>query len=174
MSDNKPLVLLQKHVQFSSLPYQGLPLWWICCRFFFPALGGLLYGYDIGATSGATISLKVTLCPLALISQKMPLYSLRTPAGSTLLIYLSINLLLQSSTFSGTTWYNLSSVQTGLVVMLYSVSFKKIIWISVRLDWLTSILLLNDRIAGYAWCRSVAHCMVLWSALSWHILLQTF
>ncbi|OEL31957.1 D-xylose-proton symporter-like 2 [Dichanthelium oligosanthes] len=48
-------------------------------RFFFPALGGLLYGYDIGATSGAAISLK-------------------------------------SSTFSGTTWYNLSSVQTGLVV----------------------------------------------------------
>ncbi|AQK66251.1 D-xylose-proton symporter-like 1 [Zea mays] len=47
--------------------------------FLFPALGGLLYGYDIGATSGATISLK-------------------------------------SSTFSGTTWYNLSSVQTGLVV----------------------------------------------------------
>nr|CAB3500031.1 unnamed protein product [Digitaria exilis] len=48
-------------------------------QFFFPALGGLLYGYDIGATSGATISLK-------------------------------------SSTFSGTTWYNLSSVQTGLVI----------------------------------------------------------
>uniref|UniRef100_A0A0E0BE92 Major facilitator superfamily (MFS) profile domain-containing protein n=1 Tax=Oryza glumipatula TaxID=40148 RepID=A0A0E0BE92_9ORYZ len=49
------------------------------CSFLFPALGGLLYGYDIGATSGATISLK-------------------------------------SSTFSGTTWYNLSSLQTGLVV----------------------------------------------------------
>jgi hypothetical protein len=25
----------------------------------FPALGGLLFGYDIGATSGATISLQV-------------------------------------------------------------------------------------------------------------------
>uniref|UniRef100_A0A6V7QY56 Major facilitator superfamily (MFS) profile domain-containing protein n=1 Tax=Ananas comosus var. bracteatus TaxID=296719 RepID=A0A6V7QY56_ANACO len=47
--------------------------------FLFPALGGLLYGYDIGATSGATISLK-------------------------------------SSTLSGTTWYNLSSVEIGLVV----------------------------------------------------------
>ncbi|KAJ6854201.1 D-xylose-proton symporter-like 2 [Iris pallida] len=47
--------------------------------FLFPALGGLLYGYDIGATSGATISLK-------------------------------------SSTLSGTTWYNLTSVETGLVV----------------------------------------------------------
>lgn len=28
-------------------------------RFLFPALGGLLFGYDIGATSGATISLQV-------------------------------------------------------------------------------------------------------------------
>ncbi|RCV43587.1 hypothetical protein SETIT_9G306000v2 [Setaria italica] len=55
-----------------SVPAAVLP-------FLFPALGGLLYGYDIGATSGATISLK-------------------------------------SSKFSGTTWYNLSSVQTGLVV----------------------------------------------------------
>lgn len=27
--------------------------------FLFPALGGLLYGYDIGATSGATISIEV-------------------------------------------------------------------------------------------------------------------
>ncbi|XP_073002256.1 D-xylose-proton symporter-like 2 isoform X2 [Typha latifolia] len=47
--------------------------------FFFPALGGLLYGYDIGATSGATISL-------------------------------------ESSELSGTTWYDLSSVEIGLVV----------------------------------------------------------
>lgn len=30
-------------------------------RFVFPALGGLLFGYDIGATSGATISLTVKL-----------------------------------------------------------------------------------------------------------------
>ncbi|XP_068669753.1 D-xylose-proton symporter-like 2 [Aristolochia californica] len=47
--------------------------------FLFPALGGLLFGYDIGATSGATISI-------------------------------------QSSSLSGTTWYNLSSVEIGLVV----------------------------------------------------------
>ncbi|KMZ65696.1 putative Sugar transporter [Zostera marina] len=47
--------------------------------FFFPALGGFLYGYDIGATSGATISI-------------------------------------QSVTSSGTTWYDLSSIEIGLQV----------------------------------------------------------
>ncbi|XP_022681937.1 D-xylose-proton symporter-like 3, chloroplastic isoform X1 [Setaria italica] len=47
-------------------------------RFLFPALGGLLFGYDIGATSGATISV-------------------------------------QSADLSGTTWFNRSSVQLGLV-----------------------------------------------------------
>ncbi|GLJ41862.1 hypothetical protein SUGI_0866730 [Cryptomeria japonica] len=47
--------------------------------FLFPALGGLLFGYDIGATSGASVSL-------------------------------------QSAELSGTTWYNLSSIQAGLVV----------------------------------------------------------
>ncbi|CAL9771670.1 unnamed protein product [Musa acuminata subsp. burmannicoides] len=47
--------------------------------FLFPALGGLLFGYDIGATSGASISL-------------------------------------QSPELSGTTWFNLSAVQLGLVV----------------------------------------------------------
>ncbi|XP_027088832.1 D-xylose-proton symporter-like 3, chloroplastic [Coffea arabica] len=47
--------------------------------FLFPAFGGLLFGYDIGATSGATISLL-------------------------------------SPELSGTTWFNLSAVQLGLVV----------------------------------------------------------
>ncbi|KAG7534783.1 Sugar/inositol transporter [Arabidopsis thaliana x Arabidopsis arenosa] len=47
--------------------------------FIFPALGGLLFGYDIGATSGATLSL-------------------------------------QSPVLSGTTWFNFSPVQLGLVV----------------------------------------------------------
>ncbi|RDX99425.1 D-xylose-proton symporter-like 3, chloroplastic, partial [Mucuna pruriens] len=46
--------------------------------FLFPALGGLLFGYDIGATSGAAISL-------------------------------------QSPELSGITWFNLSSIQLGLV-----------------------------------------------------------
>ena len=46
--------------------------------FFFPAVGGLLFGYDIGATSGAVVSI---------VSPKL----------------------------SGTDWYSLSSIQTGLV-----------------------------------------------------------
>ncbi|XP_020973802.1 D-xylose-proton symporter-like 2 isoform X2 [Arachis ipaensis] len=46
--------------------------------FFFPALGGLLYGYDIGSTSCATISI-------------------------------------ESPTLSGVSWYNLSSIEIGLV-----------------------------------------------------------
>ncbi|KAK1436077.1 hypothetical protein QVD17_01852 [Tagetes erecta] len=46
--------------------------------FLFPAFGGLLYGYDIGATSSATINIK-------------------------------------SPTSSGISWYDLSSVQVGLV-----------------------------------------------------------
>ncbi|RXH95369.1 hypothetical protein DVH24_025053 [Malus domestica] len=46
--------------------------------FLFPAFGGLLYGYDIGATSCATISI-------------------------------------ESATLSGVSWYNLSSVEIGLI-----------------------------------------------------------
>ncbi|KAG2398128.1 hypothetical protein LR48_Vigan08g198500 [Vigna angularis] len=46
--------------------------------FLFPALGGLLFGYDIGATSSATMSI-------------------------------------ESSTLSGISWYNLSSVEIGLL-----------------------------------------------------------
>lgn len=56
----------------------GYSLASIILPFVFPALGGLLFGYDIGATSGATISV-------------------------------------HSADLSGTTWFNLSSVQLGLV-----------------------------------------------------------
>nr|GLL27400.1 D-xylose-proton symporter-like 3, chloroplastic isoform X1 [Ipomoea trifida] len=61
-------------------------------KFIFPALGGLLFGYDIGATSGATLSL-------------------------------------QSPEFSGTTWFNLSAVQLGLVVSgsLYGALFGSLL-----------------------------------------------
>nr|XP_043609961.1 D-xylose-proton symporter-like 3, chloroplastic [Erigeron canadensis] len=60
--------------------------------FVFPALGGLLFGYDIGATSGATLSL-------------------------------------QSPELSGTTWFNLSAIQLGLVVSgsLYGALFGSIL-----------------------------------------------
>ncbi|WVZ03512.1 hypothetical protein V8G54_024318 [Vigna mungo] len=47
-------------------------------QFLFPAFGGLLFGYDIGATSSATISI-------------------------------------ESSTLSGISWYNLSSIEIGLL-----------------------------------------------------------
>ncbi|XP_050370486.1 D-xylose-proton symporter-like 3, chloroplastic [Argentina anserina] len=60
--------------------------------FVFPALGGLLFGYDIGATSGATISLT-------------------------------------SAELSGTTWFNLTAVQLGLVVSgsLYGALFGSLL-----------------------------------------------
>ncbi|KAG9454404.1 hypothetical protein H6P81_007308 [Aristolochia fimbriata] len=71
-SSTEPLIVGNRYNEEYSVAAAILP-------FFFPALGGLLFGYDIGATSGATISL-------------------------------------ESSTLSGTTWYNLSSVEIGLVV----------------------------------------------------------
>ncbi|KAM7463568.1 hypothetical protein LguiA_031689 [Lonicera macranthoides] len=66
-----PLINGQPHSENYSLLSAILP-------FLFPALGGLLYGYDIGATSCATISV-------------------------------------ESATSSGITWYNLSSVDVGLI-----------------------------------------------------------
>lgn len=71
-SEREPLIYGQRSQESYSVAAAVLP-------FLFPAFGGLLYGYDIGATSGATISL-------------------------------------QSSTLSGTTWYDLNSVEIGLVV----------------------------------------------------------
>ncbi|KAG5559023.1 hypothetical protein RHGRI_008819 [Rhododendron griersonianum] len=66
-----PLVNGERHYDSYSVVSAVLP-------FLFPALGGLLYGYDIGATSCATISV-------------------------------------ESATSSGTTWYDLSSVDIGLI-----------------------------------------------------------
>ncbi|CAO2840739.1 unnamed protein product [Amaranthus hypochondriacus] len=79
--------LVEQHaseVEFFSMSSVILP-------FLFPALGGLLFGYDIGATSGASISL-------------------------------------QSAELSGTTWFNLSAVQQGLVVSgsLYGAFFGSV------------------------------------------------
>ncbi|KFK25925.1 hypothetical protein AALP_AA8G181200 [Arabis alpina] len=64
--------------------------------FLFPALGGLLYGYEIGATSCATISL-------------------------------------QSPSLSGVSWYNLSSLDVGLVTSgsLYGALFGSIVAFSI-------------------------------------------
>ncbi|WMV19123.1 hypothetical protein MTR67_012508 [Solanum verrucosum] len=73
--------------------------------FIFPALGGLLFGYDIGATSGATISLQVILSFIDL------LYS-----SCTVNYGFIFKLISQSPELSGMSWYNLSAVQLGLVV----------------------------------------------------------
>ncbi|KAG5559024.1 hypothetical protein RHGRI_008819 [Rhododendron griersonianum] len=70
-----PLVNGERHYDSYSVVSAVLP-------FLFPALGGLLYGYDIGATSCATISV-------------------------------------ESATSSGTTWYDLSSVDIGLIVSFH-------------------------------------------------------
>ncbi|KAA8549312.1 hypothetical protein F0562_000996 [Nyssa sinensis] len=77
----------------SDATYQEAFAWSsVILPFLFPALGGLLFGYDIGATSGATISL-------------------------------------QSPELSGTTWFNLSAVQLGLVVSgsLYGALFGSLL-----------------------------------------------
>ncbi|XP_038977833.1 D-xylose-proton symporter-like 2 [Phoenix dactylifera] len=71
-SATEPLINSDRSCESYSVRAAILP-------FLFPALGGALYGYDIGATSGATISV-------------------------------------ESSTLSGTTWYDLSSLEIGLVV----------------------------------------------------------
>ena len=68
------LVQQEKKKQESELNWGMVAL-----PFLFPAIGGLLFGYDIGATSGAAVSIV-------------------------------------SPELSGTDWYDLTSLQTGLVV----------------------------------------------------------
>ncbi|KAI3792717.1 hypothetical protein L2E82_06605 [Cichorium intybus] len=84
-----PLLNGQRHSEKYSVAAAVLP-------FLFPALGGLLYGFDIGATSSATINI-------------------------------------QSPTFSGISWYDLSSVQVGLITSgsLYGALLGSILAFSV-------------------------------------------
>ncbi|CAJ1934062.1 unnamed protein product [Sphenostylis stenocarpa] len=70
-SAREPLIIGVRDSESYSVPAAILP-------FLFPAFGGLLFGYDIGATSSATISI-------------------------------------ESPTLSGVSWYNLSSVEIGLL-----------------------------------------------------------
>lgn len=69
--EQQPLINGEQHFESYSVLAAVLP-------FLFPALGGFLYGYDIGSTSCATISI-------------------------------------ESATLSGITWYNLSSLEIGLI-----------------------------------------------------------
>ncbi|KAK9095603.1 hypothetical protein Scep_027072 [Stephania cephalantha] len=88
--------------------------------FFFPALGGLLYGYDIGATSGAQISIKPVTLTIRLFSFASTALVETGLAGFATLKVLCADARLLSSlispTLSGITWYNLSSVELGLIV----------------------------------------------------------
>uniref|UniRef100_A0A7N0VAC2 Major facilitator superfamily (MFS) profile domain-containing protein n=1 Tax=Kalanchoe fedtschenkoi TaxID=63787 RepID=A0A7N0VAC2_KALFE len=69
--DQEPLMAKEEPVENYSLLSATF-------AFLFPALGGLLYGYDIGATSCATITI-------------------------------------ESSEYSGTSWYDLSAIDVGLI-----------------------------------------------------------
>ncbi|KAJ4822196.1 hypothetical protein Tsubulata_030998 [Turnera subulata] len=73
--EEEPLLLLNNGVAQTS---ENFSLLSAIPPFLFPALGGLLYGYDIGSTSCATISI-------------------------------------ESASLSGISWYNLNSVEIGLV-----------------------------------------------------------
>ncbi|TMW98094.1 hypothetical protein EJD97_004497 [Solanum chilense] len=100
----EPLLEGEHHAENYSILSAVLP-------FLFPAFGGLLYGYDIGATSSATISI-------------------------------------ESATLSGISWYNLSSVQTGLITSgsLYgaligsAVAFQIADWLGRRRELIVSAL----------------------------------
>ncbi|XP_015164343.1 D-xylose-proton symporter-like 2 isoform X1 [Solanum tuberosum] len=100
----EPLLKGEHHAENYSIRSAVLP-------FLFPAFGGLLYGYDIGATSSATISI-------------------------------------ESASLSGISWYDLSSVQTGLITSgsLYgaligsAVAFQIADWLGRRRELIVSAL----------------------------------
>ncbi|CAI5958115.1 unnamed protein product [Closterium sp. NIES-64] len=69
--------------------------------FLFPALGGVLFGYDIGATSSALLSLKVRVCGWQRVEGAV---QHRRGGGR------------QDPVLSGTDWFDLSSTAVGLVV----------------------------------------------------------
>ena len=93
LEDTIYIGLARKYVELLVLMSQCLEP-----RFVFPALGGLLFGYDIGATSGATISVHVSpnlIVPLFPIVDVRPhmvsssffsLLSSVAPPGSTSLL----------------------------------------------------------------------------------------
>lgn len=51
--------MLVHSISLFSLILCSIFIVWMINRFLFPALGGVLFGYDIGATCGAQISLEV-------------------------------------------------------------------------------------------------------------------
>jgi len=72
-------------------------------------LGGLLFGYDIGATSGATISLQVNLL--------FNVFQLHIVSAVTKYKFFNfVDLNSQSPELSGISWFKLSAIQLGLVV----------------------------------------------------------
>ncbi|KAJ7538482.1 hypothetical protein O6H91_11G049900 [Diphasiastrum complanatum] len=83
----EPLTTVGEQIADKSFSWTSVIL-----PFLFPALGGVLFGYDIGATSGASISLT-------------------------------------SADLSGTDWYKLTPIETGLVVSgsLYGALFGSIL-----------------------------------------------
>eukprot|EP00238_Polyblepharides_amylifera_P009327 CAMPEP_0196594268 /NCGR_PEP_ID=MMETSP1081-20130531/77815_1 /TAXON_ID=36882 /ORGANISM="Pyramimonas amylifera, Strain CCMP720" /LENGTH=489 /DNA_ID=CAMNT_0041918479 /DNA_START=387 /DNA_END=1856 /DNA_ORIENTATION=+ len=73
------IVVSDESVVVNDIKDSGYNKLAVATAFFFPAIGGLLFGYDIGATSGAMISIS-------------------------------------SEALSGTDWYSLSPLATGLIV----------------------------------------------------------
>lgn len=113
--------LKKKFIQLGSLPFCLWIIWLdlnyllfdFDFRFLFPALGGLLYGYDIGSTSCATISIEVAIVKFR---NNLRLYNHFHIVLYLFDLLLFVCLFVQSPTLSGISWYGLSSVEIGLIV----------------------------------------------------------